>query len=480
MAATPPPRTARLAAALALALVLLPPPGLPRAARAAARPAPPADVRQADALAAAPGGVARDKLLRTWAKDAPLADLLFVLRRPPEQLGAAEGGLLRAALGRVPAPRQALRERLEARLARVAPSRAPRDLAARLALRPVLDPRASVFRLGLLLPDSGDYAAYGVAVRAGVEAALADANSVSLRPVETWNWPTGDDEPARAARAADSAAAAAGAVIGPLLSVPSFAAAGALAARGTPLLSPTATDETLGLAGNAVFQVGPSGARRGVALAGAALAAGRRVAMLTDGDYESAALARGFVASAAAAGADIVWRGTYAAGHPDFRAIARDIKASQADVLFWDGEPRDGAQALRALSREGARLQVCGGEALAPERHHADARPLLEGALWVDEDWSLPRGIQGRLDSLATALGEERAGSLYVRGYLSGRFVCAAVLAGALDPAEIAGFLAARRDSLPGPQRAGFLDCAREGARLRVHAVQKGRSEPLD
>uniref|UniRef100_A0A832MMT0 Amino acid ABC transporter substrate-binding protein n=1 Tax=Eiseniibacteriota bacterium TaxID=2212470 RepID=A0A832MMT0_UNCEI len=458
-------------AVVACAAVLLAGAGAALAARAEV----PADVRAADALAAAPASRERDRALLAWARRAPLADLLYVLRRPAAELATVEAALVTAALAQAPPSRAALRARLEARLALADPKRAPRALGPRLAAAPVLAPRASGFRLGLLLPDSGAYVGYARAVRMGVEAALADANSVSLRPVEIRAWGTGDEEPARAAAAADSAGREAGVAIGPLLSVPAFAAAAALRVLGIPLVSPTATDESIGESGPAVFQIGPSGARRAAALAAEVLAPGRKVAMLVDGDLADGPFARGFAEAARAAGAVIVWRGTYAAGHPDHRPQARQIQARAPDVLFWDGEPRDGAAVLRALAREQVRVQVVGGEGLSPAHQHADARPLLEGARWVAEDWAVPEGVQGRLDSLAATLGEERAGSLYVRGYYAGRFVASAVLRGAHDPAEIAADLAARRDTLPVAARRGFLDGAAEGARLPVWVVERGR-----
>jgi ABC-type branched-subunit amino acid transport system substrate-binding protein len=470
---------AGLAALWMVAAWTLPVP--PRATGAPKGPPPPASVRDADALASRPPEEPRDRALRAWARGAPLADLMYVLRRSPAELGRAEAPLIEAALDRLRGARPertALRARLEARLAFADPARAPRDLGARLAGSPVLAPRASVFRLALVLPDSGSYEGYARAVRLGVEAALADANSVSLRPIELVVWPTGDDEPARAAGAATDAALRCGAVIGPLLSVPVFAAAATLRVFGTTLVSPTATDETIGQTGPAVFQVGPAASRRATVLARATLQPGRRVALLVDADLEESALSRGFAAAAESVGAEIVWRGTYAAGHPDYRPQARQIEAQRAEVLFWDGDARDGAAILRALAREQVRIQVCGGEALTPAQHHPDARPLLEGAQWVPEDWDVPAGVQGRLDSLATSLGEERAGSLYVRGYYAGRFVAAEVLRGALDPAEIAAGLAARRDPLPVAAARGFLDGTSEDARLEVRTVSRGRPAP--
>src|SRR5207249_1142120 len=146
----------------------------------------PRDVRAADALAATPPGQARDRTLLRWAAHATLADLLYVLRRPASDLGGAEGPLVEMALARAPAERRALGWRLLARLAPLSPERLKKPLEAfagrdgDLAARP----RASVFRVGTLLPDSGPYLGYGRAVRLGLETALAEGNAGSERPIE--------------------------------------------------------------------------------------------------------------------------------------------------------------------------------------------------------------------------------------------------------------------------------------------------------
>src|SRR5262249_18326339 len=97
----------RWAARLALLGVVLA--GSPPAAHAATAPR---DVRAADALAAAGPGKDRDRALAAWAAHAPLAELVFVLRRPASVLGSAEGDLVAQALERAPEGRADLRRRL--------------------------------------------------------------------------------------------------------------------------------------------------------------------------------------------------------------------------------------------------------------------------------------------------------------------------------------------------------------------------------
>lgn len=466
-------------AGLALGLLL----AAPAAAAKAKPPAPTLDVRTADRLAGTPPAAPRDAQLAAWARTAGLADLVFVLRRPESELGAAEGPLVRAALDRCPAERAALRRRLELRLA-LADPRAGRELGRLAALVSALPsrPRASVFRLGLLLPDTGRYAAYSRAVQAGVEAALSDANSVALHPVEVARWSTGGDQPERAAAAFDSAATGCGVVLGELLSVPTFTIAAGARLLGVPLLSPTATDEAIGRVGPAVFQIGPSGLRRGAMLGRLALEGGaRRIGTLVSGDYDDSPLARGFAAAAESAGVGIAWRGTYAAGATDLRAAARAIAARKLDALLFDGEPREARALIAQLAQGGVSLALFGGEALNPDGFPADARVLMEGVRFAGEDWTVPAGVQARLDSIAAAIGEPRGTSLFVRGYYAGRLIGAAVHSGgALAPEEVAAWLEARRDPLPAAAAANFLDCAAENARIPLYVVRRGRAVPVE
>jgi len=458
----------------AVAIAAVPGPSL------AARTMPsPRDVREADRLAAAIPGAARDRALTAWAGRASLADLLYVLRRPPAQLSGAEAPLIEAALGRTHSDRRALATRLLVRLALADPAGARRRfgaLAARAAELP-RRPRASVFRIGAILPDSGDYQSYGRTVRLGLAAALDETNAATDHPIELESWPSGDGDPGHVAAALESALDSDGALVGELLSVPTLSIATAARLERVPLVSPTATDESVGAVGPAVFQIGPSAARRGIELARSWLdEPPGRVGVLQSSDVARGAFGRRFAAAAEAFGFEVAWRETYPPGTQDFRALVRALAAKKVDLLFWDGEPREADALLKQLAKDRVSVRLCGGEALAPERHHAEVRPLMEGVRYIVEDWRPAAASQAGLDSLARLAGEERAGSLFVRGYLAGRFIAAAVRGGALCPEEIAGFLAAWVEHDPASPLLGFLNCPAEGAGLPVLTVLRGRA----
>jgi len=439
-------------------------------ALAAATPAlaAPRGAADAEALLAQPPSGARTRAVAAWLKGAKLDELLLALRHDAARLGPDEAAIAAAAFKLAPAPATDLRRRLEARrqLALAESGRrTPRDPVELRALRP----RQSVWRIGVILPDHGDYAGYAASVRVALEAGLRSGEEPE--PFVLEHYGTGDAEPARAAAALDSAAVACGAIVGELLSEPTFALAAGARIAGLPLLSPTATDEAIGTAGPAVFQIGPAGLQRGEALARAVLGENfRKVAFFTSTGAAKSPLLSSFTAAAESLGATIVRRDVYAPGGGDFRAFARGVRTFGADVVFWDGDSREAVTLLRQLAAEGVSVRVCGGTALAPDQFYANEKVLLEGVTYVADDWRLAAPHQALVDSLAGARGE-RAGALWTRGFLTGRRLAAAVSAGARTPEELAARLASRQPAL---RSHGFLDVRLDGATLPVWTVQRG------
>ena len=433
---------------------------------AAAKSAPAPD---GEALLKRPISGDRTKALAAWMRKAHLDELLRLLRHDAAKLGPDEKPIVDAAWKLTPASDKDLRRRLDARRQLVLAEEG-RKVEHELADLQVLRPRQSVWRIGVLLPNRGDYAGYAVSVRTALETGLIWGGAPEPFLLEFHG--TGDAEPARAAAALDSAAMACGVVVGELLSEPTFALAAGTRIAGIPLLSPTATDEDIGRSGSAVFQVGPASAERGRALARAVLSGkDRRVAILTSSGAARGPLATSFAAAAESLGATIVRRDVYAPANNDFKTLSRGVRTFGADVLFWDGDSREAAALLRQLGADGISVRVCGGTALAPEQFHAGEKVLLEGVTYVDDDWRLAPAQQAVVDSIAQSRGE-RAGALWTRGFLTGRRLVAAVHAGARTPAELSARLRHRDPIL---RAGGFLDCTLDGATIPVWLIERGK-----
>lgn len=446
-----------------------------------ARPARAATISLLDAEYLATQGRSSGDLKR-WIRDANLSELMYVLRHGAE-LGANEKLLVEAALSRAGNDRPDLRRRLRMRLALADPRQA-RKMLGEVGRDPgplLRRSRASVFDVAVLLPAEGPYASYAEGVRMGIEAGLAYANASGGPPLRARWWHTGHDDPARTAAVFDSASLESGVAIGELLSVPTLALAAGARVMRLPLVSPTATDEAVGRAGDTVFQIGPSGWSRGAALAAAVLAEGRRrVAVLVSSDLDSRSFHAGFEAAVEAGGDTIAWRDTYAPGARDFRAAVKRMSIENVGVLFWDGDPEEGAALLREVQRQRLEVRVCGGESLSPANQHRSTQPLLERALYVADDWTLTPGLRAPLDSLLHARGVAEVTSLHVRGFLAAYLVAAAVQARALCAEEVTASLLTWVRGDAWVRQRGFLDWRTRGTELPVYRIERGVAVRID
>jgi ABC-type branched-subunit amino acid transport system substrate-binding protein len=462
---------ARAAAIVGLLAGTLATPADPSAA-ASRGPRTPRTVLEADSLALSPQSSARLKAFRAWTDHAALGELVYVLRRPSTELGDLEVPALEAALDRTPESRPTLGTRLASRLALIDPERARKGPGRNFPLRPLETPWASPFRIGAVLPDSGDFAPDAEALLLGVEAGLASGRSGALPSPVIERYSTGSEEPAKVSAAFDWAARRCAVLTGGIESSAALMLATGARLRSVPLVVAAAVAAEVGTVGPQVFAVGPSGFARGRALARAVLADGKaRVGVLVSSTSDPG-FARGFEAECSERGDTVVMRSTYSRGNIGFTAETRTMVAKQIDLLFWDGDAREFEGLVRQLTRDRLSLRICGGEGLSPERHHATTIILLEGVEYVAEDWSLATTPQTDLAQALASQGPPTA--THVRGYLAGRFIAAAVSGGALTPEEVADALAARRSA--GPAAAyGFLDAAAEGAELAVYKVTAGK-----
>lgn len=464
------PALGRRAAPASIALLLL---VLAPAVHAATmRFATPGNRPQADALVRAGSSPARDRALSAWARKAPANDVVWVLRHSSQEMGTAELPVLEAALAALPAARSELRQRWLARQAAIAPRMLRRGQPLLPDLRG-LRPYASVFRVAVLLPDDGEYAGYGYMLRAAIADGLAFGRSASAPSIAIDSLGTGDSDGERVASAFEKAAAASDIMVGELLSAPTRALATAARSSGIVLISPTATDERIGAIGPRVFQIGPGTEARARALADAVL--GREAHTLAIAGNAAGirgAFANAFVREAEARGGKVVRRNVAAADAGSAANLAASLKASGADVVFWDGGTREAEALVRALAANGASLRLCGGPNLAPEGFRSSARPLLEGVTWVEDMWRASDPVRSRLDSLATRTGT-RAGSLWLRGWLVGRRIAGAIDEGARTSGEVAAALRARDSTMAAN---GYLDLTREGVTLPVYTVRSGRA----
>jgi ABC-type branched-subunit amino acid transport system substrate-binding protein len=422
------------------------------------------------------------KAIERWTQSASLPDLMWILRRDPQELRDLGSMFAEAAYRRAAPDRAELRRWLWTRLG----DAARRDFSKRgglaptpLETTPLARPLASVFRVAAILPDSGDYADFARELRIGLEAGLGSVRAPGAHTPELEVWTNGSDDAARGAAALERASLHCGALVGELLSVNTVALATGARLLGLPLISPTATDEAIGKIGPSIFQIGPSGWSRGAALARSlADHPGVRIGALVSGAVERDVFATGFAAAAESLGGVAAWMQGYPAG-TSFRDEVRVLGLQRLDALLWDGETPDAETLLRELARQKVSVRLCGGEELSPDRMHADSRLLLDGVRIVPDEWQLPLDQQAALDSIVHARGEARITAIHARGWLAGRAIARAVAGGALCPDELTGALTARCGAGAWLSTHRFLDVFRDGASLPVQVVDRGKTSPL-
>ena len=330
-----------------------------------------------------------------------------------------------------------------------------------------------VYRVAAFLPLTGEYEAYGHSLLAGLRLALDDANRADRLAIRLAPYDTGGEAWRAAAAARRALADGAGVFVGDVLSAPTLVLAGASQAHGIPLLSPSATEESVGEAGPAVFQTGVSEAEQGRALARYAareLRVGRVAVAPDSGDF-----AAGFAQQAAALGVVVV---AVAApqGSRDGRAAVNELRRAQADALLLPADAGAAEIWIFALARERHAVKLLGSEALDPAALHPDAQVEAEGAALVGLDYALPEPEFARLDSLVRLRHGFAADRFVRRGYLTGRLLAQTLRGGAASPAMVAEALAARVLAPLGPARPtnGFIAYPEAEAWVPVYLVRRG------
>ena len=192
-------------------------------------------------------------------------------------------------------------------------------------------------RIGVLGPLTGRYARFGNAFQAGVRQA-----SIAADPAGTSRWELvledTEGDPVAAALAAQRLCREQRCelVIGALLSSTTATAALVTDRYGVPLISPTATNERLGLLGPNVLQsnlTGPVEAGILARLASEVLLKDR-FAIIRPDTPEGASLAAAFAAEVTAHGDTLLIEAVFDPSATDFRSQVRAVRELRPEVLF--------------------------------------------------------------------------------------------------------------------------------------------------
>lgn len=192
-------------------------------------------------------------------------------------------------------------------------------------------------RIGILCPLTGENAALGQAMYDGALLALEEYNRRTGANVVLVSQDTRGDG-VRAVQAAKHLIEREGvvAVVGALLSSTTVPVATLCQERGVPLISPTATQETIGELGPFVFQTNLTKAveTRLVATAAVDYLRKRRFAIVHPNTEEGISAAELFAAQVQSAGAEVVAVEALERGITDFGPILRRLRAAGPEAIF--------------------------------------------------------------------------------------------------------------------------------------------------
>lgn len=226
---------------------------------------------------------------------------------------------------------------------------------------------AEPIKLGLILPMTGPAAPYGDMAHKGVEMAMADRPTVMGRPVKVILADSKSDK-MEASNAAhrliqrDQVAA----IIGPLSSSTTLAAAPVAENARIPLLSGWATNPTVTVGKKYVFRACFIDPFQGGVAANYALKElkAKKAAIIMDvaRDY-SAGLAAFFTRTFTKGGGKVVLRTQYTTGDQEFGAQVGAIKAANPDLIYLPGYAPEVPLIIRQAREAGLNQPFLGGDA---------------------------------------------------------------------------------------------------------------------
>jgi branched-chain amino acid transport system substrate-binding protein len=234
--------------------------------------------------------------------------------------------------------------------------------------------------IGLLLPLNEEFYVYGMAVQRGVELGL-DTSKYVLVTYDT------DGDPVEALKATrtliedDDVLA----IIGPVLSMPTIAAAAIANTKGVVLVSPTSTEGRISTIGPYVFQLNLSLQSQAEAIADFALSSLGLfdIAIIYPMDAYGEGLSRVFMDRVTSLGGRVLTMKGYEQGTTDFRDQIAAVKASAPQAVFIPAYPDDIvliAPQLRYYEFEGT---VLGAGGWHSEKVTRLGEEYVEGAIFA-------------------------------------------------------------------------------------------------
>jgi branched-chain amino acid transport system substrate-binding protein len=234
--------------------------------------------------------------------------------------------------------------------------------------------------IGMLLPLNDEFYVYGMAVQRGVELGL-DTTMYNLVIYNTNGDPVEALKAARSLIDDDDVLA----IIGPVLSMPTIAAAAIANTKGVVLVSPTSTEGRISTVGPYIFQLNLSLQSQAEAIAEFAVSSLGLfdIAIIYPMDAYGEGLSRSFMDKVASLGGRVLTMKGYEQGTTDFREQIMAVKASAPQAVFIPAYPDDIvliAPQLRYYEFEGT---VLGAGGWHSEKVTRLGEEYVEGAIFA-------------------------------------------------------------------------------------------------
>ena len=320
-------------------------------------------------------------------------------------------------------------------------------------------PALADIQIGAAAPLSGPSAALGEQLRRGVQAAVDDINATGGIRGEKLAVTFADDgcDPRKAIDVATSfVSAGVKAVIGHYCSGASIPASKVYQKAGILEISPASTNPKYTDEGGwNVVRLVPRDDTQAAAAASLVLEKfpGKPVAIVSDQAPAFAALAAKFAAALQQKGVTPALQLTFKAGTKDFSALAQQVVAAGAGVVYLPATYVEGGLIAQALRDAGSQAQIVSGDSLVTEDYGNQAKDAAEGTLstftYDARKFPTAQGVVQRLrDQNQTAEGF----TLYAYAAVQA-LAAAAEATGGLDSTRLAEWLRGgnRFDTVVGP-----------------------------
>lgn len=240
--------------------------------------------------------------------------------------------------------------------------------------------------LGVLTPLTGDGAVYGVATRKGVDLALEEINAAGGVRGKPLNVVYEDDRMS----ATDGVSAfqrliatqKPSAVIGPFGSSVVLAVAPIANSAKVPILSASATADSIADAGDYVFRITPPNSRQGAddaTYSWTKLGARRAMVIFQNNEY-GLTLRDAFVRKFRELGGEVVAQEGFDLGATDYRAALGKARSLRPDVIFFPLHSQESTLLLRQAREQGVSTKFISADGAMTSELIEGAGPAAEGA----------------------------------------------------------------------------------------------------